>query len=312
MIEHPLRPDGGSAAWTKAPDVSACTTTSADLPAAARRELHAAIDGHADGRPESLTRYLRAQLGAGPGFVRLRSSLGGAAMLDRCAALLDWLMPGFGRVLAQNTKNDTLYEVTDRSDARGFYGGSRGTDALRDHTDQAAAPEDVLPELLVLMCVQPATSGGESVLTSGYALHDALWETNSAHVSTLYEPLPFARPADGTADAAVVWSPVFRRTEGGLRVRYNRYFVELGAAEADMELDERQLAALDAAEAFLARPASRVIVPLAAGDVLLVDNTAILHNRLAYVDTPEPEGRRRLLRGWVRRDHTTRAKGGDR
>jgi alpha-ketoglutarate-dependent taurine dioxygenase len=55
-----------------------------------------------------------------------------------------------------------------------------------------------------------------------------------------------------------------------------------------------------------------VIVPLAAGDVLLLDNTAILHNRLAYVDTPETEGRRRLLRGWVRRDRTSIASAGER
>jgi hypothetical protein len=285
-------------AWTVSPPTPRLDI--GGLPGRAAAELDAALGGTPNGCA-GLVGHLRDVLASGPGFLVVSGLPGGADSRDRCASLLTWLLAGFGDVLTQNVAGDLVYDVIDRSDPRGFYGGSRSTDALLDHTDQAAAPAELLPDILALWCVEPAASGGASVLASGHALHNLLHDIAPEALARCYRPMPFARPADGTSDAAPVWSPVFTPAAGAPRVRYNRYFVELGARATGIVIDDELTETLAAAEAALAG-GPRVEVPLAAGELLLVDNTAVLHNRTAYTDSPPR--RRLLLRGWARTART--------
>jgi hypothetical protein len=272
----------------------------ADLPAGAQTEIERFLaDGMATAPSVELARFVRKTIETGPRYVLLRSLPGGFAERERARSVLRWLLHGLGRVLPQNVAGDDLYEVVDRSDPRGYYGGSRGTGALRDHTDQAAAPSEGLADVLALWCVEPASSGGESLISSGHAMHDMVLESDPSLIGALYEPYPFARPADGTSAAPPVWAPVFTSTPDGVIVRYNHYFVSLGTDATAAVLPDRQLAALNLAEEIAAGPSLRRSITLAAGDVLLVDNRVVMHNRTAYDDRPEDEFRRRLLRGWV-------------
>ena len=57
--------------------------------------------------------------------------------------------------------------------------------------------------------------------------------------------------------------------------------------------------ALDAFDAAANDPALHVATRLAPGDVQLVHNHSLLHDRTAFVDDARPARRRHLLRAWL-------------
>ena len=92
---------------------------------------------------------------------------------------------------------------------------------------------------------------------------------------------------------------VFTDTADGVRVRYNRAYIELGHMLAGRPLGERQREALDAFDRFLNDPAHSVEFKLDPGDVLFADDYVTLHNRRRFVDAPEVGNRRCLVRLWL-------------
>jgi hypothetical protein len=258
---------------------------------------------HADEPTERrpFARFVWDHIAGGSGVLVLHDLPVDPADPARCEAALSALLAACGSLLPQNVAGDAVYTVIDRSDPRGrLAGGSRSTGPLLHHTDQAAAPEPLLAHLLALWCLTPARSGGETILASGHALHDALLAHDRRLVAALHEPVPFARDDDGTSDADPVRSPVFQPRGGMVRVRYNEYFVRRGVDRTGEQLTRHQRAALDACEAILATGRLDQVVPLGAGDLLLVDNRFVMHNRTAYEDRDDPARKRRLLRGWAR------------
>jgi alpha-ketoglutarate-dependent taurine dioxygenase len=306
-------PIGGPAAWT-ADDavIETVTTTFADLSSDVVDDLAgiahdavvpappaAAVTARDGVRP--FAALVRERVFAGSGVLVLRGLPVDPDDHARCEAVLTALLGACGTVLPQNVAGDSVYTVIDRSDPRGsFYGGSRATGALLHHTDQAAAPEPLLAHLLTLWCLHPARSGGETIVASGHALHDALVQTDSRFAESLYDRLPFARDDDGTSDAEPVRSPVFRADGDQVRVRYNEYFVQRGVERTGSELSVEQRDALATCADILATRALDLVLPLEAGDLLLVDNRVVMHNRTAYEDGDDVAHKRRLLRGWAR------------
>jgi hypothetical protein len=249
----------------------------------------------------AFVRHVTTRVFEGSGALVLRNMPLGPSDQRACEVLLEAILSLFGTVLPQNVHGDPIYTVIDRSDPRGFYGGSRATGALLFHTDQAAAPEAMLPDLLALWCLQPAMSGGENILASGHALHDALLTHEPSLAASLYRDAPFGRDADGVSDASPVLSPVFRMLDDGqVRVRYNEYFTQRGAQQLGIDLPRDQADALAFCEGLLASGDLGEVLALEAGDLLLADNRVVLHNRTAYEDWPDGTSKRRLLRGWAR------------
>ncbi|MFJ8039851.1 TauD/TfdA family dioxygenase [Kitasatospora sp. NPDC096147] len=150
------------------------------------------------------------------------------------------------------------------------------------HTDRAMHPGP--PRLLGLLCVRPAASGGESVLVSGHAVHDALLGTRPEVLPDLYRDFHFGDEPDLERRY-----PVFRRRGGRLDVQYNRYWIGRGQRERGQPLTAGQLAGLDAFEEVLADPGLALRVRLRRGDLLVLDNAAVLHGRTAFGDPPGAE-----------------------
>jgi hypothetical protein len=306
-------PIGGPAAWT-ADDVAGdhVTTNVADLSTDVVDDLAGIAREAVVPAPPAAAVTARDVVGPFAALVRERVFAGRGVLVlrglpvdpddhARCEAVLAGLLGACGTLLAQNVGGDAVYTVIDRSDPRGsFYGGSRTTGALLHHTDQAAAPEALLAHLLTLWCLHPARSGGETILASGHSLHDALVQTDWRLAESLYDRLPFARDDDGTSDADPVHSPVFRAEGDQVRVRYNEYFVQRGVERTGSEPSVEQRDALAACAETLATRALDLVLPLEAGDLLLVDNRVVMHNRTAYEDWDDVARKRRLLRGWAR------------
>jgi alpha-ketoglutarate-dependent taurine dioxygenase len=83
--------------------------------------------------------------------------------------------------------------------------------------------------------------------------------------------------------------------------RYLRYWIEAGHDKAGEPLTRDRVRALDALDGVACEEDLRVEFALEPGQILWVNNRWILHNRTAFVDHPEADRRRHLVRLWLRR-----------
>ncbi|MFJ4878370.1 TauD/TfdA family dioxygenase [Streptomyces sp. NPDC088745] len=164
--------------------------------------------------------------------------------------------------------------------------------ALAPHTDRAGPPGP--PHFLALLCVRPAPTGGASLLISATTVHDRLAARHPGQLAALYADFHF-----GAEPGLARTGPVFARHDSRLAVHYNRHQIERGHHAAGVPLGEARTRALDAFDGVLADQDLALRVPLRRGDLLLLDNTAVLHGRTAFTDHPDPSRRRCLTRSWA-------------
>lgn len=94
--------------------------------------------------------------------------------------------------------------------------------------------------------------------------------------------------------------PVFNSHAGRLTTIYHRPYIESARRFPDVPpLTPLQAEALDAFDALANDPALHLFMEFRAGDVQLVNNHSLLHDRTAFEDWPEPARRRHLLRVWL-------------
>jgi alpha-ketoglutarate-dependent taurine dioxygenase len=143
------------------------------------------------------------------------------------------------------------------------------------HTDDYFS--DRPADIVMLLCVRPASVGGDSVFAH---IDDVVGELPAAAAEVLRRPV-FPVPFGSVA--------VLAQDEAGVRVRYNRVDIQRecerrsGALAADVE------GALDEFDRVV-RSTERQRA-LAAGDCVIIDNARVLHGRTAF-----PNGDDRLLR----------------
>lgn len=196
----------------------------------------------------------------------------------------------------------TLYEVKDRgSDHRQKRIPVSQTSASTSlHTDSSSV--DVQPDLVGLLCLQPAPEGGESRITSALTAHERLRESCPELLEQLYADFVRDVVTPGTQPTIEQRLrnrfPIFYNDFArGLNFRYMRFWIETGHARAGAPLDDIQIAALDALEDALEAPGAVATFSLRAGEMLWLDNWTVAHDRTAFVD--DPERPRRLLRMWL-------------
>ncbi|HEX9177199.1 TauD/TfdA family dioxygenase [Mycobacterium sp.] len=245
-------------------------------------------------------RGIRHRIRSGPGFCLLRG-LPFQGWTDEEASMLYW---GLGTYLGgpqpQNRQGDRVYLVQDTGKSVAEARGSKTNSELIFHTDSASGYVGIQADVLGLLCLRKAVSGGESLIVSGHTAYNALLETQPELVEELYGEFCFDRSKEtGPGEDPVSVGAVFTDTADGVRVRYNRAYIELGHMLAGRPLGERQREALDAFDRFLNDPAHSVEFKLDPGDVLFADDYVTLHNRRRFVDAPEVGNRRCLVRLWL-------------
>ncbi|ARZ71720.1 TauD/TfdA family dioxygenase [Streptomyces sp. HU2014] len=232
-------------------------------------------------------------LNRGPGLAVVRG-LGLDTLTDEeCVAVCGRFMAPLGDVRPVNPDHpgDNLVTAAAAAPAPPARAHHPGED-LALHTDRAKFPGP--PRLLGMLCIRPARHGGESVLVSGHAVHNALLRSRPDVLPDLYQDFHFGRGPDFEHIY-----PVFRRSAGSLHVQYNRYWITRGHREHGIPLSPAQVAALNAFDEVLADPRMALRVRLRRGDLLLVDNTAVLHGRTSFADPPPPHAGRCLVRVWA-------------
>lgn len=237
---------------------------------------------------------IRDELLFGRGFLVLRG-LPVDGDLARVAARLWVLGRHLGAPVCQNARGHLLGHVCDL----GYDAADPSTRLYQTNQRQGYHTDSA--DVVALLCLRTAQRGGRSSLASAATAYNAVRATAPELVDALFEPVATDHRGEhppGTRPWFEI--PVLSFLDERLTVIYQRRYIESAARFAGApRLDARQRAALDAFDAALEDPAVHLEMDLEPGDVQLVHNHQLLHDRTAFVDHPDPARRRHLLRLWL-------------
>jgi TfdA family taurine catabolism dioxygenase TauD len=161
------------------------------------------------------------------------------------------------------------------------------------HTDSS--------DIVGLLCLQPAKTGGKSSLVSSTTVFNEMRRRRPDLAGVLFEPIETDRRGEVPQGQKPYFSiPVFNWYENRLSALYHRSYIESARRFADVPpLTPTQIEALDLFESLANDRALCFQMEFQAGDIQLVHNHTLLHDRTAFEDWPEPERKRHLLRLWI-------------
>jgi len=156
-------------------------------------------------------------------------------------------------------------------------------------------------DIVGLLCLHTAKSGGLSSLVSTTTLYNEMLERRPDLAAVLFEPIETDRRGEVPAGQLPYFRiPVFNWYAGLLTGIYQRSYIESARRFPEVPpLTPLQIHALDLFDQLSDDPALHLRMELRAGDIQLVHNQSLLHDRTAFEDWPEPDRRRHLLRLWL-------------
>jgi Taurine catabolism dioxygenase TauD, TfdA family len=156
-------------------------------------------------------------------------------------------------------------------------------------------------DIVALLCLKAARAGGLSALVSSTTIFNEMRQRRPDLLALLLEPIATDRRGEVPAGQKPYFEiPVFNWHEGHLSAIYQRQYIDSAQRFADApRLTAAHREALDLFDSLADDPALNMTMEFKPGDVQFVHNHTILHDRTAFVDWPEPERRRHLLRLWL-------------
>ncbi len=156
-------------------------------------------------------------------------------------------------------------------------------------------------DVVGLLCLHPARSGGLSSLVSSVTIFNEMRQRRPDLARVLFDRIETDRRGEIPAgQKAYFCIPVFNWYSGLLSTLYHRNYIESARRFSDVPpLTPAQIEALDLFEQLANDPALHFCMELQPGDVQLVHNHTLLHDRTAFEDWPEAERKRHLLRLWL-------------
>jgi hypothetical protein len=238
---------------------------------------------------------LRHELLHGRGFVLLRGLEVARYSMAEIATIYWGLGAHLGRAVSQNGQGHALGHVRDLGydlkDPR--VRTYQTTERQYYHTDSV--------DLVGLLCLRQARRGGLSSIVSSVTVHDEMRARHPELLPALFEPFYTDRRGEVPPGMAPWFElPVYHWHAGQLSAIYSRRYLDSAQRFPEVpRLTDRQRAALDAFDALLEDPALHLMMAFEPGDIQLLHNHQILHDRTAYEDWLEPERKRHLLRLWL-------------
>ena len=300
----------GPSVWTAA-DMADPTAWTMELSAEQQREIVAAAKSAVKaGRTVStltredmplaslqpVIREAVSALSAGRGFVLLRGFPLDA--LDAPATELGYVGLGLhlGTPVGQDAKASLLGHVRDERVPRtGPHVRLYQTHERQDfHTDGA--------DIVGLLCLHRAVSGGESRLASTHAVYNHILATRPDLLEVLYQPFAWDRNDEQPDGEPPFFElPAIHDIDGTPRIFYIGWYIRDAQRHADApRLASQQLEAMQLVEQTANDPAFHVEMEFHPGDIQLIANWNILHARETYEDAADPAERRHLLRLWLK------------
>jgi hypothetical protein len=238
---------------------------------------------------------LREEVLDGRGFVLIRGlPVEGKPIADSAAAY--WgIGTYFGNARSQNAMGHLLGHVRDLGVAttdpnvRTY----QTTERQHFHTDSC--------DIVALLCLKTAREGGLSSIVSSMAMYNEMARRRPDLLKRLFEPFATDRRGEVPVGEKPYFDmPVYNVHEGHVSAIYSGTYIR--SAQRFPEVPRLSAADTEALEMFddLANDKElRLDMELRPGDMQFLHNHTCLHDRTAFVDWPEPERKRHLLRLWL-------------
>ena len=156
-------------------------------------------------------------------------------------------------------------------------------------------------DVVGLLCLRAAKSGGLSSLVSSTTIFNEMRRRRPDLLRVLLDPIETDRRGEVPEDSKPYFTiPVFSYHDGLVSAIYQRQYIESARRFPGVApLTTQQIEALDLLDQLASDPKLNLMMELEPGDIQLVHNHTILHDRTAFDDFPEPERKRHLLRLWL-------------
>ena len=240
-------------------------------------------------------RAFQDALETGPGLVRISGF-----PIDRYkpgqANRAYWgMMQHLGTPVSQSATGERLFAVRDAgfADDDRRARGPNTKKRLSFHTDRC--------DVIGFLCVQPAASGGENFVVSSAALYNTIEHERPDLLEVLKQPYYYQRHTVDTGnDLPYCQQPIFSFCEGHFACSFLRVLIDRAYASGEVPpMSDEQREALDFLEEVAERPSMQVRFFQERGDIVLLNNWATLHRRTEFVDHPDAERKRHLVRIWL-------------
>ena len=244
---------------------------------------------------KSLAGILKEML-EGRGFAMLRGFPVDRYTREEQAIAYLGLGSWFGRARSQNAKGHLLGHVKDLglsiADPKvRYYQTNR---KLEYHTDSV--------DVVGLLCLKTARSGGESFIASSMTLYNEVLARRPDLLPALFEPFPTDRRGE-VPEGMQPWfdMPIFHWHAGRLTCIYVRQYIESAQQlfPQAKRLSKAQFEAMDLLDELVNDPQIHLSMAFLPGDMQFLHNHQILHSRNDFENWPEPERHRHLLRLWL-------------
>lgn len=238
---------------------------------------------------------LRAEVLDGRGFVVIRGlPVEGKPVVD--SALAYWAVGvHFGNPRSQNAMGHLLGHVTDLGlattdpNVRTY----QTTERQHFHTDSC--------DIVGLLCLKTARSGGLSSITSSMSIYNEMAKRRPDLLDRLFRPFATDRRGEVPIGEKPWFDmPVYNEYEGHISAIYSGTYIRSAQRFAEVpRLTADDMAALVMFDDLANDKELRIDMELRPGDMQFLHNHTCLHDRTAFVDWPEPERKRHLLRLWL-------------
>jgi len=156
-------------------------------------------------------------------------------------------------------------------------------------------------DIVGLLCLQPARSGGQSSICSSSTIYHEIAERRPDLLKVLCQRFHIDRKGEiPQGEDETYEMAVFYPDEERVTCIYARDFIDAAQRHSHVApLTTEQVDALNLMDELAASGDLRLDIDFLPGDIQFLHNHQILHARTSYEDWPEPERRRHLLRLWL-------------
>lgn len=201
-----------------------------------------------------------------------------------------------GKATPNNPEGDMFGHVTDlgKTQRDPKSRGYQTRETMDYHSDQS--------DMVALICIRGAKSGGESRVASSVAMYNELLRRHPEYAKALSVPLYWTKHGEHAANESPWYkSAVFNFYNEQLCTSFGPKHILKGHSLPDTPaLTDLQRDAIRVAEEIADE--QRYDMTFQPGDIQILNNYVILHTRSGYEDFDEPSKKRLLWRLWLMND----------